>query len=263
MGGVKWMRRTIQSGQVKEKYRFRVPVQAKPRGRRVGRCSARKQDANEHAAIKRAARLLNCNFTHADRMLGLSYDDAHYAELLEQAQGDLDLAREIACRDVDKFIARFKYHAKKAGLKLDRYFCVVANRDGDTGEYVRDHAHLIIKADMIRIEGGHIYVGQKDLEDLWGKGSINDKAMRNQNDYTELAAYLMRQVERVPDKAKYKAARGMIQPQIIDEEIDSGHSALRIPKGAKIIEQHTEDGVMLYVRYVEPERRTRRKVRKE
>lgn len=262
MGGMKWMRRTIKAGQVREKYRFLVPVQARPRGRRVGHCSPRAQDANEHTAEKRVARLLNCNFVHRDAMLGLEYDEMHHTALLEEAGGDLMRARELALRDVDRFIERVRYHARKAGLRLNRYFCVVSNMDGDTGEYVRDHAHLIVKAGLVRMENGRLYVGEKDLEALWGMGAINLTQLHNQPDLTPLALYLLRQVQRIPDKAKYKAARGMEQPEIIDEEIDSGNRSLRVPKGAKVSAMHVDQDGSQYVRYVVPAK-SAKEVRRE
>lgn len=263
MGGMKRMKRTIKAGQTTERYKFWAPVQAKPRGRRLQRCTPRAQDANEHTAEKRVTRLINCNFTHRDAMLGLSYDKAHYAALLDQAGGDPGKEKEIAEKDVKKFLDRYKYHAKKAGIRLSVYFCVVSDMDGDTGELVHDHAHLLVKAGYVRMEGGHLYIGEKDLEELWGKGSINHKSLWDEPDFGALARYLMRQVRRVPDKAKYIAARGLKKPVIIDEE-DDGGGRLRVPKGARILEQrYNEADGTEYIRYVMPERRTRRRVQKE
>ena len=254
MGGGVWMQRVIRAGDVEEKYRFFAAANAKPRGKRRQKCSPRKQDVNEFEAVKRLARLLNCNFRHRDSMITLTWDGPSIAELGDPA--DVDQARAIAERVVDKFIERLRYHLRKAGKKLDSYVSVVADINGDTGEIVRPHAHLVLPASVLTMRDGHLYAGKADLEKLWGRGGINLRTLHDQPDLTPIAVYLMRQVRRQPDKAKYKAARGMRQPVIVDEEMVSNTREIQAPKGARVLYRSAyEPGKPQYIRYEMPRKR--------
>ena len=95
---------------------------------------------------------------------------------------------------------------------------------------------------------------------LWGKGGAYIRTLHDQPDLTPVAAYLMRQVRRIPDKSKYKAARGMKKPVIVDEEIVSGTRELRAPKGARVLYKAAyEPGRPQYIRYVRKDRKGRRR----
>ena len=248
MGGV-WMQRTIRAGTVEEKYSFFAPVNAKPRGRRRQKCSPRKQDVNEFEAVKRLARLLNANFRHNDSLVTLTWDEDHIAQLGDPV--DPDAMRAQAEKAVDRFLDRMRYHLRRAGKKLGRYVCVVADINGDTGELVRPHAHLVLPAAALRLEDGHLYAGKAEVEALWGNGAVDLRLLHDQPDLTPVAAYLMRQVRRQPDKAKYKAARGMAHPAIVYEKIVTNTRELQAPKGAKLLYRRTyEPGKPQYIRYV-------------
>lgn len=258
---MKWMRRTIQAGAVQEKYNFLAPEKARPRGRRIGHVTPREQDVNEHTAEKRLARIMNCNFRHNDLLVTLTYDEDSLQALADQAQQGDD-PRQAAEAELSRFFARLKYHAGKAGVRLSRYIAVTADLDGDTGEVVRCHHHLVLPAQAIRFEDGRLYAGRADVETLWGHGSVNLRTLHDQADLTPVAVYLLRQVRRVPDRAKYRAARGMEKPVIVDEELDSGMRELKAPKGAKILYRSAyEPGRPQYIRYVVPERQSRKKAR--
>lgn len=256
--GEKMMARTVRAGETGERYSFAVSSSAKPRGRRTQKCSPRKQDINEHQAEKRLARILNCNFTHNDIFLTLTWDEGHIAELGDAS--DVDAARAVAEKQVDLFLSRVKYHLRRAEKKLDAYISVVADINGDTGEIVRPHAHLLVKAGAVRMDGGRLYAGNADLEDLWGRGAINLRTLHEQEDFTPIATYLMRQVRRQPDKAKYKAARGMKKPVIVEEDFVSPNRELKAPKGAKILYRSAfEPGKPQYIRFVWPEKKPRKR----
>lgn len=244
-----WIMRRIKAGQVEEKYSFYSPATLRPRGRRKQKCTPRKQDVNEHGAERRLARILNCNFRHNDALLRLSYDE----ETLPQS-------REAAEAELVAFLRRVKYQLGKVGKKLDAYVCVTSDMSGDTGEPVRIHHHVVLHADAVRMEDGKLWVGKADLETLWGRGSVNLRTLYDQPDLTPMAEYLMRQVRRVPDKAKYKAARGMKKPEIIDEEEITNTRELRPPKGARLQYRRAyEPGRPQYIRYVRPEKAGRKR----
>lgn len=248
-----WMMRRIKAGQVEEKYSFYSPATLRPRGRRKQKCTARKQDVNEHSAEKRLARILNCNFRHNDALLRLSYEPETLPKDRDQAEADLSA-----------FLRRMKYQLGKTGKKLDAYVCITSDMDGKTGEVVRIHHHLVVKAEAVRLEDGKLWAGNADLEALWGKGSINLRALYDQPDLTPMAEYLMRQVRRVPDKAKYKAARGMKKPEIVDEEEITNTRELKAPKGARLqYRREYEPGKPQYIRYVREDRHEKRGGRRE
>ena len=258
MGGGVWMQREIRAGDVGEKYTFFAPSNARPRGKRKQKCSPRKQDVNEFEATKRFARLLNCNFKHRDSLITLTWDGSCIAELGDPA--DVDTARAIAEKTVDKFVERMRYHLRKAGKRLSTYVVVVADINGDTGEIVRPHAHLILPASVLRMEDGHLYAGKADLEKLWGRGDVNLRTLHDQLDLTPVAVYLMKQVRRQPDKAKYKAARGMKQPVIVDEKIVTNSREIQAPKGARMLHRNDwEPGKNQYIRFQLPKKNGRKR----
>ena len=81
-----YMERVIQSGAVVEKIVCRVGANAKPRkARRKGATVPRKQDANDRDCIKRAARIVNCNFSHGDILLSLKFDEPHLCALKDKS----------------------------------------------------------------------------------------------------------------------------------------------------------------------------------
>ena len=255
----KWMQRTIRSGAVEEKYTFYAAANARPRGRRKAKVTPRKQDENEHRAERRLARLLNCNFSHRDLLITLTYSSAG----LDAIRKDGEDLRESAERDLGRLIARIKYHTGKKGAKLSRYIAVTSDVNGDTGELVRIHHHLVVPGSAADLIDGRILIGGKDLETLWGRGSADVQLLHDQPDLTPVARYLLRQVRRVPDKAKYKASRGIQKPVMVDEKVVTGTRELKPPKGTRLLHRDEwEPGGPQYIRYVREENQDKRGGRK-
>ena len=72
------MIRTIRSGCVIEKSQFYVGERRPRAKRRKGNSSAKKRDSNAMSAVRRYARLMNCNFAAgAGILLTLHYDAVH------------------------------------------------------------------------------------------------------------------------------------------------------------------------------------------
>lgn len=259
MGGQAYMIREIQSGRVIEKICFPVAPQTKTRkGRQRGNTLPRKQDANERACTKRLARLLNCNFRAGDLLLSPSYDAEHMEALLENAGEGADVLRRKAEHVVELFLRRLKRELDKAGVEL-RYIAVTSDMDGDTGELVRVHHHIVIPSDGVTMVSGEIYVGKRRLADIWGQGDMDYRPLHHQDDYTPLAEYLMRQVRRLPDARKYKPSRNLHKPQLISERIVYTSRELRVPKGAKLLCRAAyQPGEAQYIRYVREDQPKRR-----
>lgn len=256
MGGRPYMVRVIQSGNVIEKTCFPVAPQVKPRNaRQKGNTLQRKQDANERSATKRLARLLNCNFRPGDLLLSPSYCEQAMQNLYEGLRpDDLDGLRKKAEHEAELFLRRLKRELGKQAVAL-RYIAVTSDMDGDTGEAVRVHHHIVLPAEGIRMEEGELYVGSKKLSGIWGRGYVNYRPLSHQDDYTPLAEYLMRQVRRTPDAKKYKPSRNLKKPKLLSERIVYTSRELRVPKGAKLLYRGAYlPGEAQYMRYVAPEK---------
>ena len=77
-------RKYISKNGVIERTRYAVGDNAKPRrGRRRGNTSFRKQEQNFNSALRRVARILNCNYSHENGiLLTLDYDAAGLEKLM-------------------------------------------------------------------------------------------------------------------------------------------------------------------------------------
>lgn len=260
MGAQAYMRRVIKSGKTYEVMMFPVAPQTKPRKGRVrGATIARKQDANERACTKRFARMINCNFRSGDLLLSPNYD----VESMERVMRGVDLndqnaVRRCAEHDLDLFLRRLKRELSKQGVEL-RYLAVTSDMDGDTGEIVRAHHHVLIGAESVRMEGGILYVGKKRLADIWGRGSVDYRPLRDQADYTPVAEYLMRQVRRLPDARKYRGSRNLKKPVLVKEEIVYQSRELKVPRGCRLMHRAEYlPGEAQYIRYVKENTKPRK-----
>lgn len=241
-----YMERKIVSGEVVERIKFRVGSNTKPRKGRVrGNTPARKQDANERDCVKRAARVLNCNYGHGDLLLSCNFDEESYAKIA----GTEDEVREKAEHEADNFLLRMKRALKKQGIE-PKTFTVVSDMDGDTGELVRDHIHIVITGKGFTMRDKVLYLGEKPLDKIWGRGHVDWEPLRKQADYTDLAAYLLRQVRRLPDARKYKASRNMAKPRVTEKLVYKA-SRIREPAGAQVMAQSEYiPGAPQYIRYI-------------
>ena len=251
------MIRTITSGAVEEKTKFAVAANVRPRKcRKKGATPIRKQDQNDRDAVKRLARVINCNFRHGDLWVTLKYDQVRMDQLIARiiADGktpDMDTIRAYAVRERDNFLRRVKDALKKQGLSL-KYIKVTSDLDGETGEVVRIHHHLILSA-----------AAREAVYRHWGVDDVRMDPLRDQKDYTPLAEYLIRQVRRLPDMKKYSVSRNMAKP-IVKEEIVYTAGELKAPKGARLMHrsEYSLERPTQYIRYIRPERKRKRGGRK-
>lgn len=294
-----------------EKTRYYVGDRAKARGKRKkGNTNFRKQEQNFNSAVRRLARILNCNYSHDGGLLiGLDFDEkglrklmdkvvsqmvrpaaAHgqtgssaptgagevgvplagstgaskesvqgameqaasrvptRGEILRCAQNDMvsgadvsdemDLLREAAEKEGKLYWRRLK---RKLGKDI-KVVLVTSDMDGDTGEIARVHCHIVLQAEKD--------VSWDMLRELWPNGTVDIKQLKQQADYSKLAAYLMRQVRHQPDKKKYAASRGMVMPQTEEREI-AFMSEIKTPPGAQVFERrYADDESSQYVRYL-------------
>lgn len=253
------MVRTYEAGQVGEKTKYWVPGEKPDRARRKEKSEIRKREQNEHAAEKQAARLINANFGPGDLLLGLDYSSEGMERLVRylEKQGidldaldegeRLDALRMAAEREMKLVLRRVQRAMKKDGLDL-KYIAVTSDMDGETGETVRVHHHLVVSG------CAKVY-----FLDKWQKlGGVDWEVMSRQADYTPIAEYLLRQVRRVPDAKKYMPSRNLVRPQPKDRIVATG-AELRVPKGGKLLHRNEfRPGRPQYIRYVLPESETPR-----
>lgn len=253
-GGGYWMIRTLRSGRVIEKSQFYVG-ERKPRAkRRKGGSSAKKRDSNAMSAVRRYARTLNCNFAAgAGLLLTLHYDAAH-----------LPADKAAAERELENFWRRLGYRLKKAGYEL-RATGITSELDGETGERVRLHHHLVISREGVTVTRngrGELcaLAGGVDLREIWKLGGVDvERISEAQEDITSIAVYFLKQVETADDEKRWKSTRNLKKPVVESERVSAVSRVLRAPGGATVSEvgHYDEANGSHYIRYI---RRPRQKV---
>ena len=91
-------RKYISANGVVERTRYAVGDNAKPRrGKRRGTSSFRKQEQNFNSALRRLARILNCNYSHENGLLiTLDYDEAGLERIIGSlTEQDRETIREL------------------------------------------------------------------------------------------------------------------------------------------------------------------------
>lgn len=258
-----WMIRTWEAGPIGEKIKYWIPGQKPTKSQRRMKQDLAKAKQNKESSMRMLARLINANFTKGDLLIGLDYnDDAMGGKLLprakkleqdrsrkpDEAEAEaLECMRLAAERELENYILRVQRACKKAGIPL-RYIAVTSDMDGDTGEQVRVHHHLIVNREAEQI-----------LRSKWVLGGVDVKKLSGQPDYTPLAEYLMRQVRHIPDAKKYKPSRNLIRPQPRDR-VAMNDAELRLPKGCSMLHRSEyRPGMNQYIRYIMRSRKGDRK----
>lgn len=248
-----WVVRTVRSGNVIEKSQFYLGERRPRAKRRKGSTSAARKDANMNTAIRQLARTVNCNFEAKDLLLTFTYDEAHYADIAADAQR-AEKCMTLAWRRLRRALAAL-------GVQL-RGFWTTADKDAETGERVRLHHHAVIGAEGVTVafdEAGELTelsVGGRSLTSLWGMGTAHAELLREQDDYTPIAVYLLRQAVGGENAKKWHASRGLEKPVVESERIVACPRELRAPGGAAVSEigRYDSAGGTHYIRYVRKKR---------
>lgn len=260
---------------VVERTQYAVGNNATARGKKKkGNTTFRKQEANFNGAIRKGARILNCNFSaDGGYFIGLDYHQAGMRKLLGKAGvteadylamvGTISEESEPQVEEVMRKVHDAAEHELRLWLRRVRrsfgevkIFGVTAEIDGDTGEVKRVHHHVCLqlteRADRMEIMAA--------VQKLWKHGTADVRTLREMPDYTPVAVYMLRQVIHRKDENKYIVSRGMEQPEITEREV-SGGNEIRVPPGANVLERvnYSEDSFAQYVRYIPKKRERRRK----
>lgn len=262
--------RTYEAGAIGEKTKFFVPGK-RPDGKmsRRQKNAVRKAEQNEYSAQKNLARIINANFSAGDLLMGLDYSDNGLKRIYAWARkNDLPIDSEneeerqnaiweAAAHELDIALRRVKRKLDKQNMELMAVYCT-SDMDGDTGEIVRVHHHLVVKAEAREafVEAWEKYgLGSVDWEYLWP----------DQLDRTPIAEYIIRQVRRIPDVKKFRSTRNLVRPKARDRVVYTDNE-LQVPRGGKLIFRQEQEQKLVfsrsdmnrqsqYIRYVLPERK--------
>lgn len=246
-----WVIRTYIAGMVGEKIKYWIEGERPTKSERRLKSDIRKIQQNEASTKKNVARLLNANFTAEDYLLGLDYSEKAYSRLLRRIESrgvvlsDLteeeysNAVREEAERDFSNWIRRCKNASPKE--TVFKYIGVTSDMDGETGEVVRIHHHIVISKNMLNI-----------CLEKWTNGRTHNEHVWDEPDHLALADYLIRQVRYVKDDKKYKPSRNLIRP-VPKDKIAIGGAELRVPKNcALLFRAEYKPGMPQYIRYILP-----------
>jgi hypothetical protein len=155
------------------------------------------------------------------------------------AGNDMDALRDVAHHQAKLFLRRMQRDFKASGIEL-KSILVTSDLDGDTGEVVRVHHHIIMPRAAFEL-----------CEKKWQFGFVDYQILRDQDDYTPLAVYLLRQVRRQPDAKKYTPSRNLKKPEV-RERIAKRQGPLKAPVKAKLLAASDFDATKgnHYIRYV-------------
>lgn len=252
MGGL-YMITKIVSGNVVERRKCKITRRPAKRGGRIrGNSSEKKVVGNKEYAKLQLARAINCNMVPGDLMLTAKFDP----EGLEAIGGTYEGAKKAG----RKFIDRLAYRIRKMGM-VCKWFLVPSEIDGETGELVRPHVHIIISGAAFNMRERKLCLGEEPVDSIWGLGNVDVQFLRHQDDYYPLAAYLVNQARGVPDEKKWSCSRNMAKPKVTREIVTSG-GQLRIPAGATELPgtRYDPENGQNFVRYIPKRKDPRRKV---
>lgn len=231
---------TYEAGDVGEKTKSFVPGKRPENGKlsRRQKNAVKKQEQNEYSSQKRLAREINANYKAGDLLLGLDYSDRGLERILKwgcehglpvDSADDAERQNaiwEAAAHELNIALKRVKRRLEKQGIELKAIYCT-SDMDGDTGEIVRVHHHLIVTAG---VQEAFLAAWEK-----YGLGSVSWTPLwENQIDRTPIAEYIIKQVRRIPDAKKYRSTRNLIRP-VPTRRIVSTDNELMVPRGGKLI----------------------------
>ena len=248
------MVRTVKSGKVVEKSQFFVG-ERKPRApKKKGSSSLSKKDSNMNQAVRRLARVLNCNFTKGDLFLTLTYDE-HHLNRLENKADNADKACQLFWRRISRILSDI-------GVKI-RGVWITADKDEASGNPVRLHHHLVVGSEGFDITWENkkligCKINGREVSEIWGNGSVHVEYLKQQDDYTAVANYMVRQAVGGMDAKKWHTSRGLAKPIVVSEKAIIAPSVLRAPGGADVREmgRYDEQTGTHYIRYIRRNDRT-------
>ena len=198
-----YMKETCVAGktiEIRKYYNFHVPPPGEHRGAREKPTPERIKKANLRKAETDLRRLMNANFTDEDYSVTLTYRKG-------EEPSDIGALRD----DAASFAKKLSRLYKKNGVLLKYIYCVGAGPH-------RRHIHMVISrfADMGK------------LADVWEKGHISMTRLYSGGNYSDLAAYFIRNAEDtkreelsqgLKPRRRYNTSHNLIKPKVTKEKI--------------------------------------------
>jgi len=259
-----WIIRSYEAGIVGEKVKFWIPEKRHPKSFRKKKTEPRKQEQNEYNTERRLARLINANCDPGWVLLGMDYSETGMDRLCKQAmssgggqsqlpqcRADMKSAPTVGCEEAIKKAAEreMRLALRRVGRELLKrgadlkYIAVTSDMDGETGETVRIHHHLLVPE-----EACEIFARKWKI-----LGRVHWDRLQRQDDYTPIAAYLIRQARYLEDAKKFTCSQNLVRP-LPKDRIAFTDAELRVPRGAKLLHRSEfKPGAPQYIRFVFPD----------
>lgn len=226
----------------------RLPGEGKKkRGtRKAGSSTEKKLKRNEQEAAKEFARTIAVNFQPGDGFFSLKYDEGHLPGALPH--GDFTKAKGVA----NKFRDKFRKAYKKEHGRNPKTILVNANWSPKNKRPARVHHHLLVPADGIEL-------ARRLWESFGGVGTASYTGLDSSGDYSNLASYLIENLERIPNEKHWHPSRNLDKPIYTEPVPVEDVEGIQAEKGS-VIKAHEkstdEDGhvVGTYLRCVLPEK---------
>lgn len=204
-----YIKETCYSGKVIEvvkKFSSRYHKPGIKRGENTNPTTEEVQNINKRNAETKLRRIINTNFGVGDYHIVLTYKP--------QERPDLEGAKEC----ISKFLRKMRMNYKKSGKEL-KYIVVT-----EIGKKGAIHHHLVINA-----------ASGKEIRKAWPYGGVHITLLDNTGQYGLLAAYLIKQVDKLIREKEYPwgkrwcQSRNLEKPKVVTE-IVSANSWRKPPK---------------------------------
>ena len=237
------MRYRIKAGRVIEKRDVLMEVsldpedrRPRPRGKRRGKSLASQIERNMREAVKRLARILNCNFKGGDLLLTLKYDNAR-----------LPADKKAAKREVRNFLRRLDRAHRAATGRRFRWVMVTADHSSRTGEQARLHHHIVMDP-----------VDWEWIAANWPADQFSYRRLDNRGDYTAVALYMVRNTGYQRGERSWSSCKGLEKPEFFPPEPVRELGSFRVPRDGVVTEREVREDAEsgfygAYIRYVMPE----------
>ena len=232
---MKKVRRVYQTGSFREVCDVWASDRYRPRGARIkGNARKSQMDANMKAAQRELTRILNGNYSYerGSLLCSLSFDQEPES-------------REEAKKLFNKCWKELRKICRQNGREL-KVCGVISDVDGDTGEKVRLHVHVVLDGCTM-----------EQVRECWKLGVVDCRTIRKEKTHARLAAYLLKQCRCEPNEKKWFTSRNLERTKLLSETEIIGSPKYRLPKGAEIIAQGEycpEEGKLLYLQIQMPEK---------
>lgn len=220
----KWKKKIVESGDVIEEIIYlEKPIAIKESN---PKSKADKDRENLRRRIRDLGRIINANYSAGDYLITLTYNRESYSNI-KASPSIRKHRREIAYASAEKelhlFMKRCQYHAQQLGIPFKAIY-ITSDMRGKSENYARVHHHLIVNREAIDM-----------VRKLWTNGIVQKRCLRDQADYTAVAAYFVEQVRYDENKKTYAHTNNLMHPIISDVELKYADEELSVPEDATVL----------------------------